>query len=179
MYSTVFVAGYGNSEPEHWQHLWFDKTKKSIWIEQKDWNKPEKDLWVKELEKALLQVNTPIIIIAHSIGCHTVVEWVKKYYTNQDIVGVLLVAPPDTNCKRFPKEIKGYENPPKDKLPFKSICVISSNDPYSSKERAEKLAKNWGSEVVHVKECGHIKLASNLGEWEEGKKILKSLIQRA
>lgn len=176
MYSTVFVAGYGNSESEHWQKLWFNDTKNAYWVEQKDWDAPNKELWIEELEKTLLHVKTPVLIIAHSIGCHTVVEWAKKYYHNQAIIGALLVAPPDTNRENFPKEIKGYENPPKEKLPFKSICVLSSNDPYSSTSCAEDLAKHWGSEVVHVGKKGHINLASNLGKWEEGKVILRSLI---
>jgi len=175
MYSTVFVAGYGNSEPQHWQKLWFDETKDAYWVEQKDWNNPNKDIWIEELEQTLLHVKTPILFIAHSIGCHTVVEWTKKYYKNQNIIGALLVAPPDTNRENFPKEIKGYENPPLEKLPFVSTCILSSNDPYSSEQKAELLAKAWGSKVVHVGDKGHINLDSNLGNWEEGKSILKSL----
>ncbi len=175
MYSTVFVAGYGNSEPLHWQRLWFNSTKDAYWVEQRDWNAPNKDEWIKELEKTLSHVKSPVVIIAHSIGCHTVVEWVKKYYKNQDIIGVLLVAPPDTSRENFPKEITGHEHTPKDKLPFKSISVISSNDPYSAVQNAESLALSWESKVVHVGERGHINLDSNLGEWEEGKAILSEL----
>ena len=67
MYNTVFVAGYGNSEPEHWQRLWFDETKNAHWVEQKEWNNPKKDIWVEELEKTLLHVETPVLMVAHSI----------------------------------------------------------------------------------------------------------------
>lgn len=177
MYSTVFVAGYGNSEPEHWQRLWFEKTKNAHWVEQKDWNSPNRDMWIEELEKTLLNVNYPILIIAHSIGCQTVVEWVEKYYKNQDIIGALFVAPPDTSAESFPKVIVGYKNTLQKKLPFNSICILSSNDPYSSIENAEKLAKLWESEVVHVGKKGHINLASNLRYWDEGRKILERLIK--
>jgi len=176
MYSTVFVAGYGNSEPLHWQRIWFNETKNAYWVEQKDWDAPNRNIWIDELEKTLLHVKPPILIIAHSIGCHTVVEWTKEYYKNQNIIGALLVAPPDTSRVDFPKEIKGYENTPLDELPFPSISVLSSNDPYANLEKAEFLAKNWKSQVVHVGDKGHINLASNLSNWEEGKKILKDLI---
>jgi len=176
MYSTVFVAGYGNSTGEHWQRLWFENTKNAYWLEQKNWNAPNRDVWIEEVNKTLLHIKTPILIIAHSIGCHTVVEWVKKYYKNQDIIGALLVAPPDTSRVDFPKEIKGYENPPLEKLPFDSICVLSSDDPYSNLQIAEKLARSWGSEIVHLENKGHINLDSNLGYWEEGREILKKLI---
>jgi predicted alpha/beta hydrolase family esterase len=178
MYSTVFVAGYGNSEPQHWQRLWFNETKDAHWVEQKEWDKPNKDVWIEELEKTLLHVKTPVLIVAHSIGCHTVVECVKKYYTNQNIIGALFVAPPDTTVKSFPKEILSFENTPLEKLPFTSTCILSSDDPYSSIEKAEFLAKTWGSKVVHVGAKGHINLASNMDVWEEGKEVLRSLVQR-
>ncbi len=176
MFSTVFVAGYGNSELEHWQRLWFENTKNAHWVEQKDWTAPNRDMWIEELEKTLLHVKPPILIVAHSIGCQTVVEWVKKHYKNQNIIGALLVAPPDTTAKTFPKEIKGYENTPLNKLPFTSTCMLSSDDPYSSIEKAEFLANKWGSKVVHVGDKGHINLVSNLGYWEEGREVLKGLV---
>ncbi len=175
MYSTVFVAGYGNSEPKHWQKLWFKDTSNSYWVEQKNWNNPNRDVWIEELNKTALHVTKPMIIIAHSIGCHTVVEWAKKYYKNQDIIGALLVAPPDTSRDDFPKQIEGYENPPLEKLPFNSSVVISSNDPYSSEKRAEYLASRWGSRTLHVGAKGHINLSSNLGVWEEGRGELREL----
>ena len=177
MYSTVFVAGYGNSESEHWQKLWFNQTKNAYWVEQKEWNNPNKEIWIEELERTLIHVKGPILIIAHSIGCHTVVEWVKKYYKNHNIIGALLVAPPDTNAKSFPKEIIGYQNTPLEQLPFNSTCILSSDDPYSSIEKAEFLAEQWGSEVVYIGKKGHVNLASKLGNWEEGKEVLKKLLK--
>jgi predicted alpha/beta hydrolase family esterase len=174
MYSTVFVAGFGNSEPEHWQKIWFEQTKNAYWVEQDDWDNPNKDKWIEQLEKTLLHVKTPVLFIAHSIGCHTVIEWVQKYFKNQYIIGALLVAPPDTNRENFPKEIVGFHNPSRDKLPFKSVAIISEDDPYSSLEQSERLARSWGCKVLHVGKKGHINLASDLGEWEEGKKILSN-----
>lgn len=176
MYSTVFVAGYGNSEPQHWQKLWFEKTQNSHWVEQDNWDKPTRDLWIEALNETLLHVKGPVLIVAHSMGCHTVVEWVKEYYTNQNIIGALLVAPPDTQRINFPKEIVGYENPPMQELPFKSIAVLSSNHPYASLDRAHELISSWGSESVEVGALGHINLASHLGYWEEGREILAKLV---
>jgi len=43
MYSAVFVAGYGNSEPKHWQKIGFNEMENSYWVEQKDWENPNKD----------------------------------------------------------------------------------------------------------------------------------------
>jgi len=177
MYSTVFIAGYGNSEPEHWQRLWFKDMDSAYFVEQDDWDNPDKDKWIERIEETLLHVEKPILFVAHSIGCQTVVEWMSKYYKNQNIIGALFVAPPDTNREDFPKEIKGFETLSEDKLPFKSIFVISDDDPYSTPQRAEELANLWGSKTLHVGKKGHINLGSNLGEWEEGKEILKSFFK--
>ncbi len=87
---------------------------------------------------------------------------------------IVFVAPPDTNCENFPKEIKGYEKPPLKKPLFKSVCILSSDDPYLRINKAEFLADKWGSEVVHVGKKGHINLASNLGFWEDGRAILRN-----
>ena len=175
MFSTIFVAGYGNSESEHWHRLWFDKTPNAYWVEQDDWNHPNKDKWIDKLEKTLLHIDTPILFIAHSIGCHTVVQWVKKYYKNQNIIAAMFVAPPDTTREDFPKEIVGFKHVAKEKLPFKSVCIISDNDPYATTKSSQNLANSWGSEALHVGAKGHINLASNLGEWEEGKNILEKI----
>ena len=177
MHSTVYVAGYGNSEPNHWQKIWLNEDKNGYWVEQKDWQNPNRDERIEELEKTLVDVNTPIVFIAHSIGCHTVVEWTKKYYKNQDILGALLVAPPDTLRENFPKEIVGYENPPLEKLPFNSTCVLSSNDSYSSLQNSKRLANLWGSKAINVGKKGHINLSSNLGRWEEGVEFLARLVE--
>jgi len=175
MCSYVFVAGYGNSSKEHWQRIWFEKFENSYWVEQKNWDAPNKDEWVEEIEKTLLHVEGKIVFVAHSIGCQTFVEWVDKYYKNHNIIGALLVAPPDVLKEDFPKEIKGFKNTPLKKLPFKSICVVSSDDIYSSVSKAEFLAKSWGSKMVCIGDKGHINASSNLGEWNKGLELLNSL----
>ncbi len=48
----------------------------------------------------------------------------------------------------------------------------------ASIEKAEFLAKKWGSQVVHAGAKGHINLASNLGVWEEGRKVLRKILDK-
>ena len=49
------------------------------------------------------------------------------------------------------------------KLPFHSIVVASEDDSYVSVSRAEYFAKSWNSDFI------------NIGEWEEGLRILETL----
>lgn len=174
MYSLVFVAGYQNSEAEHWQRLWCKQMPNSYFVEQDSWDKPERDAWVQRLDETVQKIEGKIIFVAHSMGCCTVVEWANKYKSDK-VCSALFVAIPDVTREDFPKEIVGFENQPLKKLSFPSIAVISDDDPYASVKRSNEIASIWGCEALHVGKKGHINLASNLGEWEEGKEILKKL----
>ena len=53
-------------------------------------------------------------------------------------------------------------------------CVVASeNDEYVTIERARMFAEAWGSMFFDVGRKGHINALSNLGEWEEGRALLK------
>jgi predicted alpha/beta hydrolase family esterase len=60
-------------------------------------------------------------------------------------------------------------------LPFKSVLLGSHNDPYCSLERAQGLARAWGSEFVDCGAVGHVNAESGLGEWSAGYEMLKNL----
>ena len=66
---------------------------------------------------------------------------------------------------------------PRRLLPFPSILVASSNDPFLSMERARELAHVWGSRLVDIGPAGHINGDSGLADWPEGKRLLRHLIE--
>lgn len=49
-------------------------------------------------------------------------------------------------------------------LGFRSIVVVSSNDPYVSLERAQLFASGWGSQLVNIGVGGHIATSDRFGE---------------
>jgi predicted alpha/beta hydrolase family esterase len=87
----------------------------------------------------------------------------------------LLVAPPDPAGPAFPRDALGYGEPALAPLPFPSIVVASSDDPYGSLGFAERCARAWGSRLVEIGPRGHINADSGLGDWEEGQRLLASL----
>jgi len=175
MFTTVFVAGYGNSINGHWQEKWHQERLGSYWVEQGDWAFPNRDDWVESLNAQIQSINGPIVLITHSLGGSTLVEWSKHHKAN--IIGAFIVAVPDVQSSYFPDEITGYQNLPLEKLPFPSLVLSSSNDPYSSLERARFFAQHWGSQFMNAGNLGHINTASNLGDWPEGKKIFNEFIE--
>jgi len=70
--------------------------------------------------------------------------------------------------------LPGFAPIPLLRLPFPSIVVASSNDPFVTIARAQTFASAWGGEFVTMGEVGHINTASGLGAWPEGLALLRN-----
>jgi predicted alpha/beta hydrolase family esterase len=81
------------------------------------------------------------------------------------------------DSKDAPKQIKDFSPLPRDPLPFPSIVVSSTTDPYLKPERAREIARAWGSRFVDIGAAGHVNGESGLGDWPEGKRLLRHLIE--
>jgi predicted alpha/beta hydrolase family esterase len=176
--TAAFVAGIGNSEPEHWQSRWARSLPGSIWVAQDDWENPVRDGWVRALERDLGGVRGPKVIVAHSLGCLVVAEAAGSL-AGAGVVAALLVAVPDTAGPRFPRSALGFRPALSLELPIRSTLVASSDDPYGSLEHARAVARRWGSAFVPVGPRGHINTSSNLGDWPEGRALLDALLDGA
>jgi predicted alpha/beta hydrolase family esterase len=62
-------------------------------------------------------------------------------------------------------------------LPYRSVVVASSNDPYCSVRTAGAYARSWGSEFVRLQNAGHINIDSGFGAWPLGLALLQSLVE--
>ena len=58
---------------------------------------------------------------------------------------------------------------PRDPLPFPTVLVASSTDPYGSAAYGEQCASDWGAGFINVGDRGHI---NNIGDWPQGKMML-------
>lgn len=175
-HTLLIVPGLGDSTTGHWQDNWlqhFPNTKKVV---QDNWNQPQLQDWLSNLDATIKSIETPIVIIAHSLAVSLVAHWSQQNDTSK-ILGALLVAPADVESDiHTPEEVWNFAPIPLEQLKYPSIVITSSNDPYISAERAEFLAKNWGSNFYNVGSKGHLNLASELRLWKEGQEILASLI---
>lgn len=64
------------------------------------------------------------------------------------------------------------------RLPFRSIVVASTNDPYCPVRLAGAYARSWGSAFVKLADAGHINVASGFGEWPQGLDLVCALSAR-
>jgi predicted alpha/beta hydrolase family esterase len=85
----------------------------------------------------------------------------------------LLVAPAD------PANFGLVDRFPKTTLPFPSILVGSTNDPWMEVQDASRWASVWGSEFINAGALGHINAESGLGDWPFGLIQLRRLVSRA
>jgi uncharacterized protein len=199
---TLILPGWQNSGPDHWQSRWealygYER------VMQHDWMQPLRGDWITRLEDHLLlkqeclahvdigleaekasklQLPKPsadTLLIAHSLGCHLVAAWASLSKNTHRIRGALLVAPPDAQREDFPLEMKSWRQPVLHQLPFPSICVISSNDPFCGLAAGRQMAQAWGSECLELGDKGHINAGSGLGDWPQGRALLERLAAQA
>ncbi len=168
------IPGYQGSEPDHWQSWIESKGANFRRIHQHDWSNPDISEWASNIDKAIRDYDPEnVILVAHSLGCHSVAEWVKKY--NRRIKAALLVAPPDAELVNSKIKRNLIETDYIIHFPFRSTVIASSTDPWISIEKAFFYAKSWGSEFINIGDAGHINTLSGHGKWEQGYDILRKI----
>lgn len=176
--SVLVLPGWQNSGARHWQTLWEQQSPIFLRVQQRDWDFPHREWWLERITAEVKQSPAPIVFAAHSLGCIALAHWCKAQPGEVGkIKGALLVAPADVDSKDSPKQTKDFAPVPRDLLPFPSILVASSNDPYLTLERGREFARAWGSRFVDIGAAGHVNGESGLGDWPEGKRLLRHLIE--
>jgi predicted alpha/beta hydrolase family esterase len=89
------------------------------------------------------------------------------------------VAPVDPESPAFPAAATGFAPFPLFPLPFPSVVVASTNDPYASVAYAAGLAQAWGSRCEIAGAKGHLNAESGLGDWPEGWDLLTALARQS
>ena len=178
---VLTVPGLGGSGPRHWQTLWEGARKDCVRVELGMWNTPHRNAWVTKLDQAIRAAPAPVVLCAHSLGCLAVAWWAElsgQPY-GWPVAGALLVAPPDVDRASTAAELRPFAPSPLRALPFPSILVASTDDPWGSIDHAHNLAVSWGSHFVDVGAQGHLNVASGIGWWDEGEELLERVIDAA
>ena len=170
--SIIIVPGWRDSGPGHWQTLWAERLPQARRVVQDDWHTPTRSAWVARLEETVLEQPGPVVIVAHSLGCITTAH--MKPEAAAWVRGALLVAPADPERRAV---LSDFAPAPYAALPYRSILVASSNDPYCPIRLAGAYARAWGSEFVRLQNAGHINVDSGHGEWPLGRALLQSLTE--
>ncbi|WP_233850623.1 RBBP9/YdeN family alpha/beta hydrolase [Paraburkholderia sp. HD33-4] len=176
--TTLVLPGYLGSGPGHWQTRWEALDPAFVRVRMPDWEHPSRDVWRRTLAAALDAVDAPVVFAAHSLGCLTTAFWASQYASAAQlakVAGALLVAVPDPAEAHFPPDATGFAPVPLTRLPFATIVVASSDDPYGGVPFSQTCADAWGSRWIGIGARGHINAESGLDDWDEGRGWLASL----
>lgn len=175
---VLTVPGLNNSGPDHWQTLWEHELPACRRVELGMWDRPHRNTWVNQINLAIHKAGRPVILVAHSLGCHAVAWWAQyeRPAFGSPVVAALLVAPPDVDAPGLDQRLARFAPLAGWRLPFRSVVAASRNDPYASFGQAKRIARKWGSRLVDAGPVGHINAASDLSNWPYGKYLLGQLI---
>lgn len=171
---VLLLPGWLNSDTPHWQSRW-EQLHGDRRVEQDDWLWPKRGDWMARLEEVLLQDDTPAVLVAHSLGCQLVAAWAAHSQHTHRVRAAMLVALPDVERDDMPPQLTPWRPIQRQRLPFKSMAIVSSDDPYCATDRAAQMAADWGSELMSIGARGHINGESGLGDWAEGRAMLQAL----
>jgi uncharacterized protein len=174
----LILPGWLDSGASHWQTRW-EALHAAERVQQDDWLWPRRGDWMARLDDVVQASDRPAALIAHSLGCHLVAAWAAHSQHIARIRAALLVAPPDTEALDTPPNLFNWRPIVRARLPFPSIAVISSDDPFCAEDRARSMARDWGSSIHGIGSRGHINGDSGLGDWSEGWGQLETLTTRS
>lgn len=177
---VLLVPGLDNSGPDHWQTHWERTDGDCRRVELGMWDRPQPAIWADRLGAAIQDSSRPVVLVAHSLGCHAISWWnaLKKPVADK-VVGALLVAPPEVEDAPIDSRLAPFAPLSRGRLPFPSILVASGNDPYADFGRAKRMARIWGSRLIDAGPLGHINAQSHIRDWPYGRFLLRRLISSA
>lgn len=172
-FEFLIQPGWNDSPPEHWQSHW-QQYLGARRVANRDWHLPRREDWLDGLHAAIAQVDKPVIVVAHSLGCIALAHYARRY--PQAIAGALLVAPADVEREDAPPALLDFAPAPQVALPFPALVLASTNDPFCRSARAKALADSWGARLEWLAQAGHVNVASGHHKWPEGLAYLAQLV---
>ena len=174
----LHIAGTGNSGPQHWHTHWEATDPRCSRIIQDDWDHGSRADWVARIDEGINGSTVPAVLMAHSLGNIALTHWAAS--SSGPVLGAFLVAPSDIDGDWVePGAIyEGFRPTPMDPLPFPSVMIASTNDPYLSVARATEFAAAWGSELTFVGDQQHLGSECDLGVWPEGAALRDAFVAR-
>jgi predicted alpha/beta hydrolase family esterase len=178
--TILMVPGLRDHVEEHWQTILQKKLPNARSVPPLEHDKLSRAARVTALDKALAEIEGPVILVAHSAGVMITVQWAQQH--QRPIQGALLAAPADLESPMqagYPAidalREHGWMPTPRTSLPFPSIVAASTNDPLGSFDRIEQMAKDWGSRLVNIGAVGHLNPAAGFGEWPQAESLIREL----
>ncbi len=174
---VLIVPGAADGGGDHWQAHWQRQLPDCVRVELGAGDEPHRNTWVNKLNLAIHRAGRPVILVAHSLGCHAVAWWNEYERPSADgpVQGALLVAPPEVEDDGVDARLARFAPVMRTPMPFPTIVAASRDDPRISFLRARRLARIWKSRFVDAGWLGHIDAGSGVRDWPFGQFLLRQL----
>lgn len=177
----LIVPGLRDHVAEHWQTILAAELPKVCTVPPLEQDKLSCAARVQAIDRALSDIQGPVVIVAHSAGCMMVAHWAQR--ATRALQAALLVAPADLETAMpagYPStevlQQHGWLPIPRQPLPFPSLLAASSNDPLATLARSRAFANDWGSRLVELGPVGHLNPASGYGRWPQAQDLIAQLL---
>jgi uncharacterized protein len=178
----LIVAGHTGAGPDHWQTRLISKLKSASLVEQDDWLYGSLTSAIDRIVDSVAEATKPVVFVGHSAGAVLVPHAIASLASQrllERVKGAFLVAPPSEKSLAALQGIDPtFQHLPRDPLPFPSVVVASSNDPYATLEDSADMALAWGSKLVEAGAAGHLNTESGHGPWPEGMMSFAGFLSR-
>ncbi|MCX8072311.1 MAG: alpha/beta fold hydrolase [Candidatus Binatia bacterium] len=168
---VVFVHGYDGSAPGHWQRWLFAELQRrgilATFPELPDPQWPECNKWVEQLQAIVAEAPTPVLFVAHSLGCWAI-DHLFAQHGSRGVRAALLAAPPSPYLLFEP--VQSFFPAPQvrsawEAVAARSLLVTSDDDPYIEVGEAYEIAQRLGVPIQILPNAGHINIESGFGAW--------------
>ncbi len=181
-FDFLAVPGRGNAGADHWMSHWCRAFPNSSRVLQENWEKPEPQSWIAQLDGAVALAPRPVVLLAHSLAVATTVKWAVGASQGRlgrvraaFLVAASNVEDPDPSFDL----IRPFAPMPLARLPFPAMVVASSTDPRVGFDKARAFANAWGADFADAGDLGHMGNEAKLGLWPDGLVLLGRLLARA
>ena len=168
---VLVIPGLRGSGPAHWQSWLQSHFRRAVRVEQDDWHTPDLERWADRIGETLAREPAGRwVAVAHSFGCLALTRWLRR--GGRGVDAAVLVAPAD------PLKFSVAGELPCEPLPVPSVLVASRTDPWMPFGSAVNWSRAWGSQLVDLRDAGHINAESGHGPWPLGRQLVERQIQR-
>lgn len=179
--TIVIVPGIRDHVADHWQTLLAAELPRAAIVPPLPAeHRLDAARRVALLDQVLAGVDGPVILVGHSAGVITIVQWAASHH--RPVKGALLAAPadlerplPDGYPTMPALDAGGWLPVPRARLPFPTIVVASANDPLARLDRVLDLARDWGAGIVNAGAVGHLNPAAGYGPWPLARELVAGL----
>ncbi|MDK9865316.1 RBBP9/YdeN family alpha/beta hydrolase [Staphylococcus sp. IPLA37010] len=168
MKNMFIIHGYQAHTDNHWFQWLAAKMSASDYdvevIYLPDSNHPDIDQWYKALHNSMAyKLNSETLIVAHSLGVVSVLNYLSQLPQCPHIKGLFLVSGFNETLENLP-ELDYYINQTNvqlDRINAQHIITIGSDyDPVVDIRATDRLSKALGTQTIHIPHQGHF-LASD------------------